>query len=331
MPHLSPRNSSEDTPAVSLDGRKRKLKRASFAFGKKDRLDHEQASTSEEHADSPDTSNEASEPSTSQAKGPDLRLLPIEEDAPANHKADRYVELPRGAANEQRALHPIIENRMKYEWDYVMEHQRGFRFLSTPLFSGAGLLPMDPPPFATIGPAPIPCSLEDFQLPSPEWRWAGDGWCVDMRGDGEVQEDGFEYNWWFRQKGWRPMIGFWSTGAYVRRRRWMRLRYLTPPETSAKEPSSPPASPPHHDELQGWERLKSKMKDTELDRERLDIIETWLDESGSNEDVLREHWTEVLQMFVFPMSRDLLRTMVQSMGWKALPQGDERIFWKITT
>ncbi|KZT52395.1 hypothetical protein CALCODRAFT_502323 [Calocera cornea HHB12733] len=61
-----------------------------------------------------------------------------------------------------------------------------FRFLSTPLFSQAGLLPSDPPPFATVSADPVPCSLEEYQLPSPEWRWAGQGWCVDMRGDGEV-------------------------------------------------------------------------------------------------------------------------------------------------
>lgn len=46
---------------------------------------------------------------------------------------------------------------------------------------------------------------------------------VDMHGDGHTQFDGFEYNWFFRQKNWSPMVGFMSAGGWVRRRRWVRL------------------------------------------------------------------------------------------------------------
>lgn len=333
MPHLSPHHSSEETSTLSsLEKRKHKIKRSSFIFGRKDTPDVKpEVSTSEEPEDTPEDSNEAS---GSRGHGPDLRMLPREDEAAESTevpaKSSRYVELPREAPDSQKMLHPVTENMVKYEWDYVWEHQRGFRFLSTPLFSSAGLLPIDPPPFTTIGLAPVPCTLEEFQLPSPEWRWAGDGWCVDMRGDGEVQEDGFEYNWWFRQNGWRPKIGTMSTGAYVRRRRWMRLRYLTPPEVTAEKPSDPSVSHVEPTELQGWEKVRAEMKDTELDRERLDFLKAWLDESSANEDLLRKHWTEALNMFVFPSSRDSLRSMVKSMGWKALPQGDEVIFWKVT-
>jgi len=42
-----------------------------------------------------------------------------------------------------------------------------------------------------------------------------------MRGD--VQYDGFEYNWFFRTDKWRSEVGKLSTGAWVRRRRWVRL------------------------------------------------------------------------------------------------------------
>ncbi|KZO93559.1 hypothetical protein CALVIDRAFT_540016 [Calocera viscosa TUFC12733] len=327
MPHLSPRPSEEPTPTLSLEQKRHKPKRSSFLFGTKDKPDMKPHSVD---TYAPITLTEAS---GSHTQGPNLRLLPHEDgphqqtDAEVPSKLDRYIPVPNDPT-ARNTLHPMEDKKTRYEWDYVMEHQRGFRFLSTPLFSQAGLLPSDPPPFATIGPDPIPCSLEDFQLPSPEWRWVGNGWCVDMRGDGEVQEDGFEYNWWFRRKGWRPRIGFWSSGAYVRRRRWMRLRCLTPPEPISEKPTVPTSSARSPEALAGWEKLRAKMMETELDRERLEMVKTWLDESTSNEDLLRKRWTETLNMFVFPSSRDLLRSMVRSMGWDPLPDGDKEAFWK---
>ncbi len=47
---------------------------------------------------------------------------------------------------------------------------------------------------------------------------------IDMRTDtGEVQHDGFEYNWFFRRHNWRAQIGSFNAGGWVRRRRWVRL------------------------------------------------------------------------------------------------------------
>jgi hypothetical protein len=47
---------------------------------------------------------------------------------------------------------------------------------------------------------------------------------IDMRSDGgEVQYDGFEYNWRFRKQNWRAEVGALSAGGWVRRRRWIRL------------------------------------------------------------------------------------------------------------
>jgi hypothetical protein len=47
---------------------------------------------------------------------------------------------------------------------------------------------------------------------------------IDMRSDsGEVQYDGFEYNWRFRKEKWRAEVGTLSAGGWVRRRRWVRL------------------------------------------------------------------------------------------------------------
>jgi hypothetical protein len=45
---------------------------------------------------------------------------------------------------------------------------------------------------------------------------------IDMR-DEDVQYDGFQYNWYFRKGKWRNKAGRLNAGAWVRRRRWIRL------------------------------------------------------------------------------------------------------------
>ena len=46
---------------------------------------------------------------------------------------------------------------------------------------------------------------------------------IDMRGDGQVQYDGFEYSRSFRSRHWSPSPGVLSNRGLVRRRRWIRL------------------------------------------------------------------------------------------------------------
>jgi hypothetical protein len=60
----------------------------------------------------------------------------------------------------------------------------------------------------------------------------------DMRSDsGEVQHDGFEYNWIFRKNKWRAEVGTLGAGGWVRRRRWVRL--MMRPARTRKESSWP--------------------------------------------------------------------------------------------
>jgi len=96
-------------------------------------------------------------------------------------------------------------------------------------YSHMTLLPLDPPPFtvpstSSSSYADQPTvSLDEYPLPDGTWRWASRAWMIDMRGDGQVQHDGFEYSWSFRSKKWRPAVGPLSAGGLVRRRRWVRL------------------------------------------------------------------------------------------------------------
>jgi len=65
---------------------------------------------------------------------------------------------------------------------------------------------------------------------------------IDMRTDrGEVQHDGFEYSWSFHNKNWHAKIGRLSTGAWVRRRRWVRLMMRPAIHTHNGDPSATPS------------------------------------------------------------------------------------------
>ena len=67
---------------------------------------------------------------------------------------------------------------------------------------------------------------------------------IDMRHEGDVQWDGFEYNWRFRRRGWRAEVGVLGSGGFVRRRMWVRLMMKpgnatkTQPHGDGKEDSS---------------------------------------------------------------------------------------------
>ncbi|KAF9229280.1 hypothetical protein BS17DRAFT_812030 [Gyrodon lividus] len=116
-----------------------------------------------------------------------------------------------------------------YRWAILYENQRGITMFSTPFYSRLSLLPTDPQPFTISSRhnsrARQPnVSLDNYPLPDGTWRWVSKAWMIDMRTDlGQVQHDGFEYNWLFREKHWHAEIGKLSAGAWVRRRRWVRL------------------------------------------------------------------------------------------------------------
>ncbi|KAF6766022.1 hypothetical protein DFP72DRAFT_1028806 [Ephemerocybe angulata] len=138
---------------------------------------------------------------------------------------------------------PVVtydESRDHYEWAVVYENQRGAMLFSTPYYSSLSLLPTDPSPFTLPDASKKrseqpPITLDTYPLPDGNWKWVSRCWMIDMRSNlGEVQHDGFEYNWMFRKHHWRSQVGPLSAGGWVRRRRWIRLMVR-------------PAKPPHRD------------------------------------------------------------------------------------
>ncbi|KAH9065751.1 hypothetical protein EDB87DRAFT_1592987 [Lactarius vividus] len=192
-----------------------------------------------------------------------------------------------------------------YKWAVVYENQRGITIFSTPYYSRLGLLPHDPPPF-TIPEADgrkdkqPQVTLHDYPLPDGDWRWVSRTWMVDMRSEGQVHYDGFEYNWLFRRHKWRPEPGAFSAGGWVRRRRWVRLmiRPARPIEQSddggsqnlafSPPPTRSPIVPDDtleleaakaaawSDEPNNWERIHYIMVRSNRDGTRLELWREWL-------------------------------------------------------
>ncbi|EJD47731.1 hypothetical protein AURDEDRAFT_136539 [Auricularia subglabra TFB-10046 SS5] len=190
-----------------------------------------------------------------------------------------------------------------YEWATVYENQRGAALLGVPYYAAASLLPFDPPAFAVVrkrgaatGTRAI-ASLNDYTLPDPSWRWVSKHWMVDMRSDGAVQYDGFEYNWAFCAKGWRGRVGGW-----VRRRRWVRLM-VRPADAGVETPlgdADDDAGGSRHSDAGGedvwqgepddWDRVHARLKALTRDGRKLEVWRAWLGVRVPHD--RRKQWTE---------------------------------------
>ncbi|KAL5495259.1 hypothetical protein ACEPAI_722 [Sanghuangporus weigelae] len=273
--------------------------------------------------------------------GPSQRTESTASDARANQSSDTG-QILIDVLDEQD---PSKDQHL-YSWAMVYENQRGI----SRRYSSRSLLPRDPPAFSVIAPAssvingrPVRKSLQpdislvDFPLPDENWRWASKEWMVDMR-DETVQHDGFEYNWFFRSKGWRSNAGRLNAGAWVRRRRWIRLMERPPLSAlqsdeelikfhAAKEPKaqiSVDYNHVWHGDDEDWSRLCQVMHELGRDGRKLDAWKDWTraaTKSDSSKAVaesmsrlLRAHKDEILHSFIYPYSRIQLLALVTKGG-----------------
>ncbi|KAI0047837.1 hypothetical protein FA95DRAFT_1605785 [Auriscalpium vulgare] len=229
------------------------------------------------------------------------------------------------------------EDKDVYRWAVVYENQRGITLFSTAYYSPLSLLPHDPPPFTIPeadgrGDRQPQVSLTDFPLPDGTWRWVSNAWMIDMRDEGEVQFDGFEYNWFFRRYKWRAQVGTASAGGWVRRRRWIRLmmrparnspdpNLLTNGATPAadSQPSSSSGSSAldlevdEKDVWKGdegdWRRCRLLMRQLITDGKKLEVWKDWLgiqppqDSKGK-----KKQWTEDDYSLASEVAHEMLST-----------------------
>ncbi|TFY62107.1 hypothetical protein EVG20_g6829, partial [Dentipellis fragilis] len=112
------------------------------------------------------------------------------------------IELPHDISVKDASL---PDDKDVYRWAAVYENQRGVTLFSSANYSPQSLLPIDPPAFTLADAEDLrnkqaEVSLNDYPLPDGTWRWVSNAWMIDMPGEGEVQYDGFEYNWFFRKR-----------------------------------------------------------------------------------------------------------------------------------
>lgn len=119
-------------------------------------------------------------------------------------------------ASFNSSIHP-------YQFDFIIEHERGIKLFGIPLFSHKSLWPIiDPSHYQSISgkKLSIPISLENYPLPDFDWQWQWDRWYVFMFND--VDPHGWMYsNVFFQCAKWKGKYYFGNT---VRKRIWIRLR-----------------------------------------------------------------------------------------------------------
>lgn len=278
-------------------------------------------------------------------------ILNIDEEQPTSPLSFSPVDIVQDSPSI--STDDLPDDKDMYRWAIVYENQRGITLFSTPYYSPLSLLPNDPPPFtlpevAGYSNRQPQLSLSEYPLPDGTWRWVSQSWLIDMREGGEVQYDGFEYNWFFRKHNWRAEVGNLGAGGWVRRRRWVRLmvrpaRALESLGSSRGEASlglSPPSSvrestPEAGKSLQtgdefDWEYCHSTMRRQPLDGMKLKLWKQWLglvDVSEQDTDsignvpakdyvtrILCDHVQDIFEVFVYPDSKQAFLELVARAG-----------------
>lgn len=188
--------------------------------------------------------------------------------------------------------------------DVLYENQRGWFIFGIPLFSSKALwnLRIDQSAWVDGRFKPSPVNITNAQVPDPSWVWEWKSWYVDMSHD--VDEEGWQYSFWFRGAAWHGNHPWFHS--FVRRRRWLRKRVKQklPPKTkenrerlfgetfsigttlartlaSANPPSSEESKEPSLDEeVRDIPTLMRKLKKAAIDREKIVLINKFIEEGG---------------------------------------------------
>ncbi|CAK9782603.1 hypothetical protein CC85DRAFT_284029 [Cutaneotrichosporon oleaginosum] len=154
-------------------------------------------------------------------------------------------------------------------------------------------------------------TLATYQTPSPAWAWLTP-WMANMRLDTDQQ--GWRYNLWFHTTQWAPHPGRLNWWGWVRRREWVRLRALLPPEPEPKEVEEEVDEPGSLDDVLATERPVANMirylAAYALDREKLALWERWVGESSADArhrlaDIVedKEKLVFMARAFIYPTAR----------------------------
>ncbi|KAL1920024.1 uncharacterized protein VTP21DRAFT_1170 [Calcarisporiella thermophila] len=223
----------------------------------------------------------------------------------------------------QNASTSANPSKIEYALDMLYECQRGAYLFGVPKFSSKSLIQIDPPPWSDRDLNYSPMDIHNYQLPDPTWEWVHKQWLVDMSGD--VDEDGWEYALKFHGAVWHGNhLPFRS---FVRRRRWVRLRRRMPtrPQTSRvlSQTSLAHADIDSNNEGESSQKqretLMQRLKLARLDRERLAILEEWIN-NGHAQDIL-QGLERVLDHFDYEESKRKLLRILSALDPSSITEG----------
>ncbi|KAF2757671.1 hypothetical protein EJ05DRAFT_511446 [Pseudovirgaria hyperparasitica] len=215
--------------------------------------------------------------------------------------------------------------------DILYENQRGAFCCGIPLFSANSLLNFDPKPWVTSTYKPSPVNITNAQLPDPSWEWTWKSWYVDMSHD--VDEEGWEYSYWFRGFSWHGSHPWFHS--FVRRRRWLRKRNkkkqrtrkdLEDAQPLRKDAASigttlvpsnfvmntrqPSVDEGQREEITNVLALMAALKKSPIDREKIVVVKQFLSQGGEELHYLAENIPAIMAQLVFQDSRrQLLATL----------------------
>lgn len=218
--------------------------------------------------------------------------------------------------------------------DVLYENQRGSFLCGIPLFSSAGLWVTDPYAWVNIEYKYSPFTVFNATVPDPTWEWVWRRWFVDMSGD--VDENGWSYNINFTRHHWHGHHIWYHS--FVRRRRWLRKRRKTPSSKKTVRKANNPTEDYftissstykttktqtdgtqdfcHQEEdehvsekLENVGDLYDRLRSARLDREKLDAMDNFL-QNSTELAALATEMRHILGFMIFQESRRQLLVLL---------------------
>jgi hypothetical protein len=223
--------------------------------------------------------------------------------------------------------------------DILYENQRGGFLCGIPLFSAQALGGLDPGPWTNSAQKPSATDITNAQVPDPTWQWAWKEWVVHHQ-EG-LDEDGWEYSFAFAKPFSWHGPHYWNS--FVRRRAWIRKRMKKPIRDPEDEEGtnggyftirSPSRSKSRASSWDGNRRNRNSMQSSRrggddevivgdiedidslmrilrccrIDREKMEAVENFIEHGKDELYHLRERMHDIMKMFIFQASRQLLLT-----------------------
>jgi hypothetical protein len=262
--------------------------------------------------------------------------------------------------SQKKKKHPRLPQEPETAIDILYQNERGGFLCGIPLFSGAALGNLDPPPWTNASHKTSPTDTKTAQVPDPSWEWVWPEWRVNHDDKIDSDTDGWEYSFMFSKKfAWHGPKWY---NSFVRRRAWIRRRikkglgyqandpHLLNPAyfsvTSPTEAQCPSAASSVADgastgkasrtsviheedavtpkvDIESIEVLMQFLRRSRIDREKLEAVHNYMEHSKDDLLQLQDHMHEIMSLFVFQASRRLLLTRLMQAHDNVAKQPEE--------